>query len=40
MPSWIVWVQRPSGLIKSAGSERAFKSGYFDWGRECEYGYQ
>ncbi len=25
MPSWKVWVQRPSGLIKMMESARAFK---------------
>ena len=29
MPSWMAWVQRPSGLIKMEGSTSTFKEGSF-----------
>ncbi len=35
MPSWMAWVQRQSGLIKSGGKHKCIKRGYLDWGREC-----
>jgi hypothetical protein len=35
MPSWMAWVQRPSGLIKVEGSASAFRGSYLGLGREC-----
>ncbi len=35
MPSWMAWVQRPSGLIKLEVSARAFKGSHLEKGREC-----
>ena len=35
MPSWMAWVQRPSGLIKLEGSASAFKGSHLKKGREC-----
>ncbi len=34
MPSWKVWVQRPSGLIKMKGSSSTFNECYLGKGRE------
>ncbi len=38
MPSWIVWVQRPSGLIKVEGSRSTFRERYLGLDRECYIG--
>ncbi len=35
MPSWMAWMQRPSGLIKVEGCESAFRGSYLGEGREC-----
>jgi hypothetical protein len=38
MPSWVAWVQRPSGLIKIGGEAQVqalLMRGYLDQGREC-----
>ncbi len=35
MSSWMVWVQRQSGLIKVEGCANTFKRVYLDYGREC-----
>ncbi len=34
MPSWLVWVEKPSGLIKVEGSASTFMGSYLGLGRQ------